>query len=111
MLAALVETPEVIDALIADRSLNQYVRWQAAPTYLLWVRDGRMTRDEAVQRLRGHLADAIAKGDGETATFLVDVLVPYVPHEATDDIHEAFARGLVGAWPWDPASGHGPRCV
>ena len=95
MLAALVETPEAIDALITNRSLNECLRWEAAQTYLDWVRDGRMTRDEVVQRLRGHLADAIAKGDGESATILVCELIPYAPREAVDKINEAFARGLV----------------
>jgi hypothetical protein len=35
LLAALAaETPKVIDEMIADRSLNEYVRWEAAQTYL-----------------------------------------------------------------------------
>jgi hypothetical protein len=64
VLAALaVDSPPLIDELIADRSLNEYVRWKAAQTYLFWVRDGLMTRDQAVQRLREHLYDANSNRD------------------------------------------------
>jgi len=35
LLAALADdSPEVLDELIANRSLNEYVRWEAAQTYL-----------------------------------------------------------------------------
>ena len=42
------DRPEVMDALIGDRALNEYVRWEAAQTYVYLVRDGRLQRDEAV---------------------------------------------------------------
>src|SRR5579872_2260356 len=33
VLAALAESPDLVDGLIANRSLNLYVRWEAAQTY------------------------------------------------------------------------------
>lgn len=95
-LAALAgDSPEVLDELIANPSLNQYVRWEAAQTYLHLVRDGRLTRNEAVERLRRHLQTAIAKRDAEVASGLVSELVSYAPHEALDDIKNAYCLGIV----------------
>jgi len=89
------DRPEIIDILILDRSLSEYVRWQAARTYLYWVRDGHWTREEAVQRLRRHLIDATRHGDQEAATGLVAELVSYSPREADKEIEEAFRLELV----------------
>jgi hypothetical protein len=90
-----VDEPGLIDTLVADRSLNEYVRWQAARTYLHWVRDGRLTRQEAVRRLRDHLRKATENGDYETVSGLVSELVSYSPRECRDEIEEAFRQGLV----------------
>lgn len=76
----------VIDQLIADRSINEYVRWEAAQTYLHWVRNERWTREQAVQRLRLDLREAIRNGDDEAATGLVAELVAYSPLERSDPI-------------------------
>ena len=96
MLAVLTaDQPEVIDALISDRSINEYVRWQAAQTYLHWVRDGSWTRERAVQRLRKHLREATRNRDHEAATGLVSELVSYSPHECLEEIEEAFRLELV----------------
>ncbi len=96
ILAALAgDTPEVFDALMQNRSLNEYVRWGAADALMYLVRDGRMTRNEAVERLRSHLRTAIANRDAEAVGPLVIVLDPYSPHEALSDIQEAFRLGLV----------------
>lgn len=57
------ERPDVVDALIRDSQLNEYVRWEAAQCYVYLVRDGRFTREEAVERLRQHLQQAIAERD------------------------------------------------
>ncbi len=89
------DRPEIVDTLIAKPSLNEYVRWQAAGTYLYWVRDGHWTREEAVQRLRRRLVAATKHGDSEVATGLVDELVAYSPHEAREEIKDAFRLGLI----------------
>lgn len=96
ILAALaIDTPDLIDEMIADRSVNEYVRWKAAGTYLHWVRRGLLTRDEAVHRLSCHLYDANVNRDDEVATGLVAELDSYSPREALDEIDRAFRRELV----------------
>ena len=72
ILAALAaDSPQVVDGLIGDRSVNEYVRGKAAGTYLHWVRDGLCTPPEAVRRLYAHLRDAIENYDDKVATGLV----------------------------------------
>lgn len=96
VLAAMApHSPEVIDELISNQSLNQYVRWKAAQTYLHWVRGGRLTRDEVVQRLRGHLRTAIETQDSDMATGLVAELARYGAGKALDEIREAYRQELV----------------
>lgn len=96
VLAALADDSlATIDEMIANRSLNEYVRWSAAQTYLHFVRDGRLTRDEAVQRLRQRLSEAITNRDRAIAGPLISELVNYSPREAFDEIKAAFANRLV----------------
>ncbi|WLD11388.1 DUF1186 domain-containing protein [Planctellipticum variicoloris] len=91
----LAESPDELDELIADRNLNEYVRWQATHTYLKFVRDGRITRDAAVDRLRGHLRNALATQDTTLTTGMVCDLIDYAPREAREEIQTAFQQGLV----------------
>lgn len=93
--AVATDAPEVVDELISNQSVNQYVRWKAAQTYLHWVRDGRLTRDEAVQRLGGHLRSAIEDQDSELVTGLVAELARYGADQALDKVREAYRQGLV----------------
>jgi hypothetical protein len=86
---------EMIDALIADQSINEYVRWQAIRTFRHWVRDGHWTREEAVQRLRYHLSTATQQEDYKITTELVGELAKYSPRECQDEIEEVFRLGLV----------------
>ncbi len=96
VLAALADdSPRVIDELITNRSLNEYVRWGAAQTYLHWVRDGLMMRDVAVQHLRKHLNEAIANRDSDVATGLVCELASFASREALGEIEKAFRLNLV----------------
>jgi hypothetical protein len=93
--ASLSGDPDVMDDLIRNRALNEYVRWGAAETYLYLVRDGRIERGEAVERLRRHLREAIENEEDLATAALVDVLTSFSPKEAYDDIAEAFRRKLV----------------
>ena len=89
------DSPQVLDELIANPSHYEYVRWTAACTYLLLVRDGRLTRHEAVDRLRFHLRDFVEKGDSIGATFIVTELYEYASQEALEDIREAYRLGKI----------------
>ncbi|MEX2170032.1 MAG: DUF1186 domain-containing protein [Pirellulales bacterium] len=84
-----------LDELINNRAVNEYVRWKAAETYRYFVRDGRLTRDEAVHSLHEDLRVAIASRDKKGASGIVAELYTYAPHEALEDIKEAFRRQLI----------------
>jgi hypothetical protein len=86
---------EALDELVRNRELNEYVRWAAAEAFTVLMRYGRLTRVEAVERLRHHLREAIANEDHAMANGLVNELAPLLPREAYDDIVEAYGRGLV----------------
>jgi hypothetical protein len=89
------DSPEFLDALIADRGLNEYVRWEAAQTYIHLVRDGCLPRSMAVQRLQQHLRQAIDQEDVSVISALVSELTDLSPREAIEEITEAYDRGLV----------------
>ena len=84
------------DALIRDRALNEFVRWEAAQAYVYLVRDGRLTREQAVEGLRQHLREALDTGDEQIVSPLVLVLTSLAPVEAMLEISEAFERDLIG---------------
>ena len=92
------DRPEVMDGLMADQALNEYVRWEAAQSYVHLVRDGRLQRDEAVDRLRQLLREAIDRNDGELAGILISELTSYAPKDAIEDIKEAYRRDLVDSF-------------
>lgn len=96
VLAALAgDRLDVLDQLVRDRGLNRYVRWEAAQAYVLLVRDGRVTRLEAIQRLQQHLREAIEHEDYDIAGPLVSVVTRLAPKEAYEEIAEAYRLGLV----------------
>jgi hypothetical protein len=93
---------DVIDSLIADAHANGYVRWAAMSAYNHLVRDGRITRRSAVERLQGHLRAELAKDPNSVdeatvmaITGLVDKLTGLNGNEALTEIEEAFARDWV----------------
>ncbi len=86
---------EVFDQLIRDQELNKYVRWEGTQVYRLLVRDGRLSRLEAVQYLQRHLREAIQHDDFAIAGPLVSQLARLAPKEAYEDIVEAYRRDLV----------------
>jgi hypothetical protein len=92
------DNTDVLDRLIADREVNEYVRWAAAQTYIHHVRDGRLSRSDAVQRLRQHLRDALDQEDTDNILALVCELADLSPSEAMDEITEAYDRDLVDSF-------------
>lgn len=93
-LGSLVDSPSVLDELIDDGAVYEYVRWAACDAYVEFVVDGRMTREEVVARLADRLQAAIARKD-DVVSPLVCSLIDYSPREVFDVIQEAFQRGLV----------------
>ena len=86
---------DLIDRLIDDTSIDEFVRSAAADAYRLLVRDGRLTRGEAVERLRIHLEKAIERDDSKGANWQVFALYSLASCEAQIEIELAFNRGLV----------------
>ena len=89
------ETPQTVDAIIADETMDYYVRSAAIGTYLFWVRDGLFTHDQAVEKLSRHLSEAIQNQDHDLATAVVAHFTKYAPGNVLDLIEEAFDRELV----------------
>ena len=89
------DQPDTIDALIGNQDLDETIRWAAATSLLHLVRDGKMTRDDAVQRLHRHLRRVLEDEDVKICLGLVMTLNSLAPKEAMDDIRAAFERGMV----------------
>lgn len=84
-----------ITECIDNDQIDLYVRWSMANVYLHLVADAKMSREEAMERLRRHLIRVMDKGDWEFTTSLVCVLSKYSPHEAKAEIELAFAEDLI----------------
>lgn len=96
ILAVLAEDRlDVLDGMIRNQALDEYVRWGAAGAFVYLVRDGKMSREEVVPRLRQHLAEAIQRNDAPVVGPLVLTLVDFIAVEALDEIRLAFAKNLV----------------
>jgi len=96
MLVALVgEAPEMLDGLIANRELNEYVRGAVVETFLRFVRDGRMTRDYAIERLRFHLREALEHRDAQIGDLVVLALGHFAAQDALEEIREAYRLEIV----------------
>ena len=84
-----------LGSIIGDDEIGYYVRWAAASTYLFMVRDGRLTRDEAVQRLYWNLRESVQQGIIENAGFLVAELSDFAHPAVLPGVREAFRLDLV----------------
>ncbi|MCY2962704.1 MAG: DUF1186 domain-containing protein [Planctomycetota bacterium] len=89
------ESPKELDRLIGEPTVNEYVRWEAARTFLCLVRDGSLTRDEAVERLRDHLRTGIETDDEVLVSGVVAELVLMSPQESLEDIKAGFSHALI----------------
>lgn len=96
MLAVLAhDAPELLDGLISNRALDRYVRGAAIGTFLLFVRDARMTREHAIEHLRIHLREAIEQRDEDIADSLIVALNDFAAAEAREEIQEAYRLRIV----------------
>lgn len=84
-----------LDDLISNRAVDLYVRCAAMKTFKLLVRDEKLTREEAAQRLLGHLRAAIADPDDP---YLLDSLIWILSEMGTglglEEARFAFAHNL-----------------
>ena len=84
---------EAIKALITDRSVDEYVRWAACEAVLYRVRDGLLTKADAIDWFASHLDEAIANQD-EVAVGLAMRLEDLAAEQKLPLIESAFATGL-----------------
>jgi hypothetical protein len=95
LLADLVDDIAVADRLIADPSLYWTIRSLGMSLYSQFVFLGKLSRSQAVERLRTHLRNVMAQQDWETTTWLIGELVDLAATEALDEIREAYRLNLV----------------
>ena len=89
------DQPDLIESLIPNQQLDDFIRWEAAAALCGLVRDGRITRDEAITRLLRQMRAAAELEDGWGVTLIVSELGELNPLEAQDEIKALFARDLV----------------
>ena len=86
---------ENLDELLSHSELDPFVQIAVTESYFYLVRDGYMSRDEAVGRLQRMFRAAITDADGQTATERVIELAKYAPHEALEEIRSAYRDDLI----------------
>ncbi|MFG0332935.1 MAG: DUF1186 domain-containing protein [Maioricimonas sp. JB049] len=86
-----------IGELLRDRSLDFEERMSVADAFPFCVRDGRMTRQEAIERVREFLRECLSHDDSEGITAAVFVLCRLGPNAANEEIEEAFRKNQVEA--------------
>lgn len=84
-----------IDALIRDDKINEYVRSAACGAYPHLVRDGRLSRAEAIAALTAHLEWAIQRQDSPLATALACVFADLGAWEAAELYGRAYDQELI----------------
>lgn len=93
LLAVLMDDqPFAIDDLIADHACDIFTRWDAASTYLYFVRDLVVTRGQAIEHLAHHLRRAIDEDEAEMAMYLISSLISFGPKEVRSLIQEAVKK-------------------
>jgi hypothetical protein len=83
---------ELLDGLIRDRAVNEYVRWGAVDTIAMLARGGQITREQAAERLNSHLLVAFETGDEDVGIPLVSSLCRLGVASSRDLVLEAFTK-------------------
>jgi len=86
---------ELVEQLILNRSIDQFVRWAAITSYLNLFQRRLMTREQVIETLYGYLEIAITTSDSELATCVVTEILNYAPTEALPTIEKAYAADVV----------------
>ncbi len=89
------ERVDALEELISDEKVNEYVRWAAASSLKYLVLDGRLTIDQAKEKLFVRLDQYVKLPDPDLATFLVSELMGYPFEEMPELVKQAFEDDLV----------------
>jgi hypothetical protein len=91
------DDPDLLESMIADSRLYEYVRSAAGTALCMLVRDGKLSREDALGRLGRQLAAAVAAQDHVAATVAVNELGYLNPLELAGEIKSAFDADLIDA--------------
>lgn len=86
---------DLLEELAADSRLNICVRWAGINALTYLVRDGLVTREEAIARLKRYLHTAMERRDTDIIDQVISKLCAFNAFEARPEIEQAFAKGLV----------------
>ncbi len=86
---------DLLDELIVDPALNRWVRNASAHACGYLVRDGLLSRQDAILWLQKHLTEAIRRRDASLTDPLISSLIDLNANEARPEIELAFQEGLV----------------
>jgi len=89
------DQPDLIESLVPNQQLDDYVRWEAAATLCQLVRDERISRADGLSRLVRQLRSAVEAKDTWGVTIAICELEHLNPLEVQDEIKAAFDRKLV----------------
>ncbi len=89
------EVPELLDSMIRNREVDPILRGAVADVYQFWVRDGVISRLDAVNKLRQFLHRATKDRELHLSASIVSTLCGLYPQEALPDIRKAFQKGLI----------------
>ncbi|QEG00494.1 preprotein translocase subunit SecA [Stieleria maiorica] len=84
-----------IGQLVENPDLYEYVRWSAACTYFLLFKEGRLSREEGVERIERHLNRLIERPCYELNTGLCMELANFGVPASIETIRRAYASGNV----------------
>ncbi len=86
------DQPELLDGLIRDRAVNEFVRWSAVDAIGMLARGGKITREAAAERLNSHLLFAFETSDEDLGKPLVSVLCRLGVASSRDLVLEALTK-------------------
>jgi hypothetical protein len=84
-----------VDRLVSNSDVDLFVRWAALNALDYLVRDGRLSRNDAIDRLTGYLRQAIDRNDHDLPAPLIHCLGTLNGRNAMNLIEEAFHGRLV----------------
>ena len=86
---------DILEELLNNPDVERAGYLAAVGAYQCLVRDQHLTREAAVDTLRGHLRKAMASQDSELCTLIGSELLDYCPTEAAEEIRTALRENLI----------------
>ena len=84
-----------LDTIIRDRESNEFVRWSMLSGFFYFAKDGRLSQDELIERLRKYLSEAVEAKDYDLTAPLIEKLTRCGAVSALPDIENAYAKEIV----------------